>query len=284
MNVEKLVLGTVQFGLNYGINNYQGQPNQTEVDSIINAAYNNGIKTLDTSSAYGCSEHVLGIALKHTNSHFNIISKYPRSNKNVVTTFNESLQKPGQEKLYGYLIHHFDFFIEKPEIWDDMCKLKSEGRIDKIGFSLYQPEQLQYLLDNNVEFDIVQFPYNLMDRKFEPYFPLLRKRTIEIHTRSVFLQGLFFMDIDNLPDRLKPLKNDLSRIKCCAKKNSINIDVMAMNFVLANPYINGVLFGVDNLQQFESNIRSTQYSINSNVIDEIYGIDVKEKELLNPIN
>lgn len=203
--MTKLVLGTVQFGVNYGINNISGQVPLDEVRTILRIAAKNGVKTLDTSSAYGNSEIVLGNALKNTDFQFDIVSKYPKSDLGVREIFQKSLDNLGVKSLYGYLVHHFEFYQEHPEIFSEMTALKNEGKIHKIGFSLYNVGQLNYLMDNNVKFDILQFPYNIFDRQFEPFMTDLTNRGVEIHTRSAFLQGLFFKDTNFLPEKLKPL-------------------------------------------------------------------------------
>ena len=204
--VNKLVLGTVQFGLDYGINNQFGQVHQDEVGQILRWAKKSGINTFDTSSAYGSSESVLGRSLSENNLQFQIISKYPQSKENVATVFASSIEKLHQQKLYGYLVHHFEFYQSHPQLWEEMKQLKAEGKVEKIGFSLYDINQLQYLLDNRVEFDILQFPYNLFDRQFDVYLPQLKQSGVEIHTRSVFLQGLFFKDLGSLSGQMEPLK------------------------------------------------------------------------------
>ncbi len=166
----KLILGTVQFGLNYGVNNQSGQVSKESVETILSLASNKGIKILDTSSAYGTSEKVLGEVLNENDMKFRIISKYPRSSRSVKTIFEESLYTLNQKKLYGYLIHHFDFFRKKQEIWRDFLLLKEEGKVTKIGFSLYNVDELKFLLDRDIAFDILQFPYNIFDRQFEKFF------------------------------------------------------------------------------------------------------------------
>ena len=155
---NKLVLGTVQFGLDYGVNNQSGQVQQSEVNKILQLAKESGIKKIDTSSAYGTSESVLGKSLSENNLQFHIISKYPQSENSVAAIFASSLEKLQQKKLYGYLVHHFEFYQSHPQLWEKMKDLKAEGKIDKIGFSLYNTDQLQYLLDNEVVFDVLQFP------------------------------------------------------------------------------------------------------------------------------
>lgn len=282
--MNKIVLGTVQFGVKYGINNTSGQVSQEEVCKILEVAKKEGILTLDTSSGYGASEAVLGKSLKETKTSFNIVSKYPRCEESVRATFEKSIANLGVDSLYGYLIHHFDFYQEKPVQFNDMIALKNEGRIQKVGFSLYTVEQLQYLLDHNVKFDILQFPYNIFDRQFEPYMQMLVDQGVEIHTRSAFLQGLFFKDTKTLPFKLLPLKPYLDNLHLYCQDNSVAIEDLAFGYVLENENVKGALIGVDNHNQLESNIRVAGKGLRKVDIDYIRSIDIKEKELLNPVN
>lgn len=280
----KIVLGTVQFGVNYGINNTAGQVPLTEVCKILEIARKSGISKLDTSSAYGESEIVLGKALKETNLKFDIVSKYPKSDKSVRETFSQSLQNLGVDKLYGYLAHHFDFYQQHPSIFEDMRSLKQEGKIKKIGFSIYTADQLKELFDNNVDFDIIQFPYNMLDRQFEPYMQELCDKNVEIHTRSAFLQGLFFKDTNTLSDKLKPLKPYLDELHAYCAKRNITMEQLALGYVVANEHVKGNLIGVDNHNQLMANINVVNNGLTAEDVAFIKSIDVNEKDLLNPVN
>lgn len=282
--MNKIVLGTVQFGVDYGINNTSGQVMFDEVCAILQIAKANGVNTLDTSSAYGTSEVVLGEALKKTGLQFNIVSKYPRTKVGVNETLHESLRHLGVKKLYGYLVHHFEFFMEHTEMYDEMMALRNDGKIQKVGFSLYNIEQLQYLLDHKVIFDILQFPYNIFDRQFEPYMPILAEMGVEIHTRSAFLQGLFFKDTNLLPEKLMPLKHYLEDLHCYCNKANNTIEQIAFGYVLANDYVKGALIGVDNHTQLEENLKAASHQLSQRDIDFIKSIDIKEEYLLNPVN
>ena len=282
--MSKIVLGTVQFGTNYGINNTSGQVTKEEVSTILRIASENGINTLDTSSAYGTSEQALGEALKNTGLQFNIVSKYPKSELGVRDTFMKSVNNLGVDILYGYLVHHFEFYQEHPYIFDDMRSLKEEGRIQKIGFSLYNPQQLQYLLDRNVQFDIIQFPYNIFDRHFEPWLPTLKEAGVEVHTRSAFLQGLFFKDVNTIMGKLEPMIPYLDRLHSYCKQRNITIEQIAFGYVLSNNAVDGALVGVDNHQQLERNLEVSRFVLSNENIDFIRSIEIKEKELLNPVN
>ena len=165
-----------------------------------------------------------------------------------------------------------------PEIWKEFLDLKERGKLKKIGFSLYSPSELEILLTDDVPFDLVQFPYNVFDRQFEPYLELLHKRGVEIHVRSTFLQGVFFMVRERLPEKLKPLAPYLTKLDDYAQATDMTVAEVALNFNLQNPFIDGVLIGVDSVGQLQDNLRN----ISERKVE--LSIDVKEKELLNPGN
>lgn len=273
----KLVLGTVQFGLDYGINS-AGRPTPQTVVDILALAACRGINMLDTSAAYGDSEKILGIAIPSTDSRFRIISKYPKKPNSVRKTLEGTLADLGAKSIYGYLLHHFDVYHENPQIWSEFERVRESGLVEKIGFSLYSPGELDEIFRRGTQFDLVQFPYNIFDRRFEPYMPELKSRGVEIHVRSTFLQGLFFKDRDTLPEKLRPLRKYLKEIDDYAKANKLSIAQVALNFSLQNDYIDGVLIGVDNVEQLRDNISAMtdkQIEISMNVL---------EQELLSPVN
>lgn len=272
----KLVLGTVQFGLQYGVNS-AGRPSQEAVRGILLEAVKGSITTLDTSSAYGNSEEILGECIT-SNENFKIISKYPKGETPVGEMFNSSLKRLKVEKLYGYLLHHFEVYKNNPQVWDEFIALKESGKVQKIGFSLYTPEELEFILKNGSPFDLIQVPFNIFDKKFLPYMKELHEKGVEIHVRSTFLQGLFFKDRNALPEKLQPMKKYLLQLDEFSKKSGLSISEIALNYNLQNPYIDGSLIGVDNVEQLQMNLNS----VKDTPID--IEIEVKEQELLNPVN
>lgn len=272
----KLVLGTVQFGLQYGVNS-AGRPSEEAVKGILAEAAKGGITTLDTSSAYGNSEEILGECITPDEG-FKIVSKYPKGERPVGEMFHGSLKCLKVDKLYGYLLHHFEVYKNNPKVWDEFVILKESGKAQKIGFSLYTPEELQFILDNKSPFDLIQVPFNIFDKKFLPLMKELHEKGVEIHVRSTFLQGLFFKDRETLPEKLKPMKKYLLLLDDYSKVTGLSISEIALNYNLQNPYIDGVLIGVDNVEQLKMNLAS----VKNTPID--IEIDVKEQELLNPVN
>lgn len=275
INSSKLVLGTVQFGCQYGVNS-AGRPSTKQVLDILNNAKAGGIQILDTSSAYGNAEEILGEV--EAGSNFKIISKYPKCNKSVAETFNHSLDVLGIDHLYGYLLHHFEVYRINKSVWNDFVQLQEDGKVDRIGFSLYEPWELDLILNDGIHFSLIQVPYNIFDRQFEPYFKHLKEMDVEIHVRSTFLQGLFFKNRNTLPEKFEPLKQNLLQLDEYASSMGISVGDLALNYNLQNPYIDGVLIGVDNNEQLMQNFDSIKdLGININ-------IKVKDPELLNPVN
>lgn len=282
---NKLILGTVQFGLDYGINNSSGKPSKEEVFKILDFAKVNGINLLDTASEYGNSIDLIG---EYDNkNYFNIISKFKsvKDGSTINEVLCDGLNRVKKDKLYGYLFHSFQEFLNNKSLLKDLLELKNQGKIKNIGVSVYSNEELEIALnDNHVE--LIQLPFNLLDNSNH------RGRLIQdakekgkiIHTRSVFLQGLFFKDLNRLPNKLIPVKPSLTKIKEIADKYNLGIGDLALNYVISNPYIDGILIGVDNVDQLKLNLQSIEKGIPTELIDEIDEIFEENIELLNPSN
>ena len=141
----KLILGTVQFGMNYGINNTSGQVTPKEVNYILDEAGKAGINLIDTAYGYGNSEEVLGSSSSLHDHKFRIVSKYAKSDLSPVEQYKASLKRLQVGKLYAYMVHSFSTYRDNPKIWPDFVRLKEEGIVDRIGFSLYSPIELEYI-------------------------------------------------------------------------------------------------------------------------------------------
>lgn len=280
----KLALGTVQFGLSYGVSNTQGIPSDNQLAEIFSMATKYHLNTFDTAIAYGNAEERIAPFL---NSYSDVISKFPKPNSkaDLENAINQSLQTLDKDSLYGFMSHNGDFLIENPELWEVLLKFQSNGKINKIGYSLYNPEQLEKLLKLGLQPDIIQVPYSLLDRKFEPYFKELKAKNVEIHCRSVFLQGLYFLDINKLPSKLDVLKPSLLTLHHVAKEAKIEMVDLALNFAIQNKSIDKVVIGVENDKQLEQSILSSiNWKEDKAIFDVIYSIKVENKELLNPAN
>lgn len=263
--VKNLVLGTAQFGSNYGIANARGRIPPEEIFEILQYAAQKGIRTLDTAHAYGESERILGKFLGEQPALFRVITKLPqlegkKTANQIAKIIEESLKRLDARKIYGYLIHHFQDFMERPEIWNTLQAFKKKGIIDKIGFSLYHVDELEELFRRDVIFDMLQVPYSIFDRRFEKHFPLLKEKNVEVHVRSIFLQGLAFLSPDQLPQPIQKAKDTLRALRRVAEREEITINAMCLNFVLLNPSVDQVVVGIDSLQQLKNNVEDVRFS------------------------
>lgn len=253
---HKLGLGTVQFGLPYGISNTTGQTPAEEVSRILQTAAEHGITILDTASAYGNAEAVAG---KNDLSSFSIVSKYftPSPGKSIEAQLQQSLKDLQVNKLYGYLAHRPADILNDAGQWRILQSFQQKELVQKIGFSLNTTEELQALLDKNIMPDLIQVPYNYFDNRFENLMIALKEKGCEIHTRSAFLQGLFFKDTNTLPSFFDTVKPLIKRVQQQTK----NISGALLHFVAAKPFIDTIIIGVENAQQLLINARDLQLGI-----------------------
>ncbi|MEM4397273.1 MAG: aldo/keto reductase [Candidatus Woesearchaeota archaeon] len=251
--IKKIALGTVQFGLDYGINNKNGIVPKEEVFRILDYCSSIGLNTLDTAYCYGISEEIIGQYIKNTNASFNIISKFPNQN-DIEIILNETLNKLNLNKLYSYLSHDFQFIKDNINNWNKVINLKYESKVDKIGFSLYYTEELDFLLKNKIQFDIVQVPFNVLDRRFEKYFKLLKENNIEIHTRSTFLQGLFFKNDNSISKHFFKIIDKINNIRKVSIDLEISLSKLLLIFCLSYNEIDKIIVGIDNLDHLKDNL------------------------------
>lgn len=280
---NKLALGTVQFGLDYGINNKKGIISSDQIINILNYCKEKNIDTIDTAQAYGTSEERLGLALRKLNFKVNIISKLSQKNiKCVLKSFDETLFKLNVSKIHGFMYHDFNSYKNNKSSFDLIQRIKENKQIDKIGFSLYFPNELEELLKNNIQFDLVQLPHSIFDRRFEPYFEELKKRNVEIHIRSVFLQGLFFTEIKELSTHFDCVKDKLLKIKEISRSENVSIAGLCLNFAQRNKNIDKIVIGIDNLQNLKENLNSLSLKVNQNIFDELSILIEKNEDIILP--
>lgn len=284
--MSRLALGTVQFGSDYGINNLRGRIPKNEVFEILELALAAGIDTLDTAYAYGGSEEVVGEYIKQKGKSFRIVSKLPKIDPaQAPELFKTSLKRLGVDSLYGYIIHDFNQFRDDPTIWEKLKELKAQQKVKKIGFSLYYPTDLEQLISAGIEFDLVQIPYNVFDRRFEPYFQGLKERKVEIHVRSVFLQGLVFKKPEKLNGVLAGMQNKLETLGRIARDNNKSMMEIALGFALANKLIDGVVLGVDNINNLEEIIAAEkQGCVSGEIMKGIKALIENNEDYILPFN
>lgn len=258
MQTSRIVLGTVQFGLAYGIANVHGKPTLETVCDIIKTAYDGGIQTLDTAAAYGDSEAVLGQALAKLGLHnkLSVVSKIPTMNVQtdaeaaafIEHSITTSLKRLGVDQLSACLFHK-ETDIRFLPLLEGMV---GKGLIGEAGVSL---DTVQYIHDA-ASARCVQLPCNILDQRFDAFWPLAKAHGTHVFSRSVYLQGLLLMPEDKIKPSLSavvPIRRALAAI---ARDAGLTLAELCMRFVLSNPAIAGVLVGVDTAEQLRENLQS----------------------------
>lgn len=286
---SKIILGTVQFGLDYGVNNNRGKPSDDEMKSILDFAYSSGVKFLDTAEAYGDSQNRIGNYHNGAEHKFNLITKYSSKidlPKLIRKRVEHNLRTLNVDRIYSYMFHSFDEYkLYYSEFSKDLNSMINDGFIDKIGVSVYTNEEANQVLENGA-IRLIQLPFNLLDNfsKRESILRKAKERDVEIHTRSVFLQGLFFKEISQISNYQRILKPYLERIKKIKEDIHSNMHDLALNYALSQELISNVLIGVDSHAQLHENIKASNKILDESTIQKINEIDVKEIDLLNPVN
>lgn len=284
---HKISLGTAQFGLGYGIANRRGKISKKEAFEILDYAFRAGVDTIDTASAYGDSENLIGEFVGKNKCTFKIISKFSYSGseteKGVEDILHSSLSRLKADRIYGYLVHKFEDFLKNNALWDTLIGLKKKGLIEKIGFSIYTTEELKKIVDKRIPFDILQIPYSVFDRRFEGSLSLLKERGVEICSRSAFLQGLVFMEPETLPRSLAGAGNSVRMLRNLSAENNMPVGAVCLNFALTNPHIDKVIIGVDGLRHLKDNLADIRFMEKVRSIhDRLNGLMIKDEDILLP--
>lgn len=285
--MNKLVLGTAQFGLDYGINNKTGKIPRPEAREILKTAIESGIDTFDTAFVYGESEQILGDFMSSCVNKINIISKLPECKYSEVGDIvSHSLDRLRMQEIYGFLVHSFKNYKSEPKIWDELIGLRAKGKINKIGFSLYYPYELEYILKLNISPDFIQVPFSVFDQRFSPYFPALKKKGIGVYARSVFLQGLAFKKPEELGGYFKAVKEKIEQLNFLSKESEIPVFALCLSFALGNNDIDKIVFGVDSLRQLKETTHAPDYILkfNSHILYQLRNLKTDEEKIILPFN
>jgi len=283
---SKLILGTVQFGLKYGINNTIGKPKKEEVLSLLKVAYNSGIRILDTAEAYGNAHQLIGnYHRKEDNLKFKIITKFPHDVKHdlIKSKVFEYLDLINVNTLDVMMFHSFDSFQSQYNVLNTLNELKSDGLIKNIGVSVYTNAQLASLINEDL-ITVVQLPFNLLDN-FSVRGNLINKLKEKgkiIHTRSAFLQGLFFKKHSDDIFIVKALKPHLKTLNEIIKKQGCSMEELALSYCVNQKNIDNIIIGVDSISQLNANVKAAYYEVCEETLKCVNNITVKNLELLNP--
>lgn len=301
MVISKLTLGTAQLGLDYGIANRNGKPDFNTSIRILNYSYEHGINSFDTAPSYGNSEEIIGSFItSHLKLNINnliIMSKLSGINIKEILSFDnvynyiktqliQSLENLKIPKIPIYLIHKAsDLSIKSGLIVECLNQLKEEGLIDRIGISIYNPNEVEEALKFK-EINVIQVPINLFDHRLinTGLLQKLKMKKYLIFARSIYLQGLLFKSVQNLPKSLEYAKNFLLKLRNLTENLKVNILKLAFLFVRDLPEITSLIIGIERVDQIEENLKMLKEEpllkeIRDTIIEEFS--EVPEK-IINP--
>lgn len=256
----KLALGTVQFGMDYGVSNHSGKIHINDVRYIVNKAISSGVCLFDTAPSYGESEYALGKCLPLNQGQ--IVTKTPHIDcdeisqnylEAVRSTFENSLVNLNRDSVYTLMVHNPHDLkkngVEK--LFQFLLGLREQKLIQKIGVSLYEPDDIDLVVDN-FPVDVVQVPINILDQRLcGDKLGKCMNRKVEVHARSVFLQGLLLSDVDNLPNKFVQFKRAFDRINEVAQKSDISLLEMALAYVSQLSAVKHMIVGVAGISQLD---------------------------------
>ncbi len=284
--IEKLSLGTAQFGFNYGIANKKGKVTFEEANEILSFARISGIKYLDTAILYGESEKVLGeIGV----SDLKICTKLPSVSTNEIGDIEEwvnnsilrSIKLLKISNLESLLLHCPAELLGEngKELYKTLIQLKESGLVKKIGISIYDPLELEDLL-KNFDFDLVQAPMNVFDRRLinSGWLDKLDERGIEIHIRSAFLQGLLLMKKEERPDKFKKWQDLWTKWHFWLSVTNQSALQACLGYLSHVQYISKIVVGVDTLNHLKEIVMAMRLEI-IEIPDELFSVD---ENLINP--
>lgn len=290
-----LCLGTVQFGLNYGIQgNHRLQ--EDKIFEILSFAIDNDIDIFDTASAYGEAEKILG----------DYFRKYPENAKKIgivsklkpdvfpvketdkwaeiaVQNAKNSLEIIGIDKFFAYLFHNSSYIFNEKAV-EALNEVKKSGLADRIGVSVYTPEEAMKALEYSC-IGAIQIPYNVFDHRLDKcgFFEKAKKQGVLVFARSSLLQGLIMMEPDYLPERVAFARGYLAQFLDICRNYGISPFNAAVGYVGKKQGIDYVVFGVDNLSQLNDFISMKSISFPHKMLQEIdNAFENVEEKLVNP--
>lgn len=256
--ISELTLGTVQLGLPYGVNNSHGMPTYEESKAILQTALDCGIYSFDTARAYGKSEDVLGRFFSECDAEKTLITKVIFENEPIDEIANslfaqvkDSIKKMNLSTLPCVMLHHEEYIdTYGAAIIDAMYELKKEGLVKNIGISFVDKNNIDRIMEKGC-FDCIQIAQNIFDNNEikSGQISRLADADIAVFIRSVYLQGLFFMDTNSLPTKIKSAKNALDKLHKIADEQNLSMSQLALSFMRDTDGIASLVLGCETPSQ-----------------------------------
>ena len=264
---QKIVLGTAQFGMKYGIANKVGKINTKNIFKLLDFSKKNKINILDTASAYLQSEKEIGRYIKEKKRRFRIITKYSLLSKKTITQqFEQSIKMIGHTPE-TVMAHSYKDYIDY-RFQNEIFLLKKKYPIKYVGVSLYNPSEF-YKIMKVKKPDLVQVPCNILDKRFldKNIIKVTKKYAIKIDVRSVFLQGLLFKKSKFILKNFKNVKKTFKTLELISQKENLSISELSLLWIFSRSEINNIIIGIDSLIQLKENLKILKKKFQRNHIN-----------------
>lgn len=281
----KLMIGTAQFDRNYGIANKTGKISREEIKEILEFALENKIEYLDTGNDYGNSESIIGEISQELNTNFKVFTKlhFDFENNSIDVAKNEIIKSANKlNKIYGLLVHNSKYLLtsKSDDIMNMLLDFKNSGIIEKIGVSAGTTDQIKNII-NKYHIDVVQLPTNILDQRFlqSGLIDLMHEKNIEIHIRSVFLQGLLLMKKEDMPKYFQELNLDL--LYNAIKEKNISMIKLSLEYA-KSLNVDRIIVGIDNKDHLAGIINEYNEPFNNDI--NFKDFCVSDERFTNPAN
>ena len=283
---NRIAIGAVQFGLSYGIANINGKKvSRKEIENILNYSQSIGIDTIDTAISYGESEQRLGEIGVNEWQVVTKLPELPNPCHNVCSWVEEQVEKSLSRlrvsRVYGLLLHNPKQLAgpKGDDLWLALQSLKKKKIVNKIGYSVYNPEDLDMLFTSFPP-DIVQAPYNILDRRLalSGWLDRMFEAGTEVHIRSVFLQGLLLMKSDERPKKFERWPNIWKAWDFWLHEHKLTAVQASLAFAMMDSRVGKVIIGVDNLSQ----LKEIMSVVNTKIMEYPHSLYTNDLELIDP--
>lgn len=287
---QRLALGTAQFGMDYGVTNSAGKTSFLEAETIVGSCRSLGVKTIDTAIVYGNSERCLGeIGI----GGFDLITKLPKIpsgisdiRKWVIKSVRGSLERLNLDAVHGVLLHHSSDLAgtNASDLVKGLDDLKYLGLSHKIGVSVYTPAELDVIGDKVLAMDIVQAPFNVFDQRLEVsgWLLKLKEKEVEIHVRSVFLQGILLAAKEQRSAHFFTWNKHFEYWNDWLVESGQSALEACLNFVYERALIDKIIVGVEGKKNFDEIIAVLSNTKKQVITPE--KLAISDELLINPSN
>ena len=281
--IMKLALGTAQFGMEYGIANQPGKPSQKEISSILDLAWDHGIHTIDTAKAYGNSEEAIGKSLfANEKRDWCIITKMDHYHDSITDQLVDSAEKLSVKP--SVLLAHSSQLLLEERFLEELFLIKKENLVGKVGVSVYDEEEIIQVMRSDLKPDIIQVPINMLDTRLYRSGRLhrLKEDGVEVHARSVFLQGLFFLGKAPLSHRFPEVLPIIERLRGIAKEAMVTLPELSLLWLVSLDEVDKIIIGVDQAKQLEAHLKTLRKTIDPDAFSEALSMCYENESILNP--